>query len=304
VLNRYDLWPNHLMAAKRKGVPVVVVNASTPPLGWGGAISLWARKELFRAVSAWSFVDAAAAAGWEPFLSERGKGLVTGDPRVDRALGRVEAALREGKARERLAHWERKGLTLVAGSTWPEDEEVLLDAWMRLDIPRSLLLVPHEPEESHLTKIEKKLDGLGLKHGRYSSLKEPASWDVLVVDERGALAELYGAGNLAFVGGGYHRHIHSIVEPVAHGLPVAFGPRFRRSPEAVALGATDAALALPESGGGAVLAGWLEKMATEKAVRARADEPLRVFLQIHRGAGERVAEFVHSCITEGTHRLS
>jgi 3-deoxy-D-manno-octulosonic-acid transferase len=223
---------------------------------------------------------------------------------VDRALGRVEAALREGKARERIAHWERKGLTLVAGSTWPEDEDVLLDAWMRLKLPRSLLLVPHEPEERHLRKIEKKLDSLCLRHGRYSSLKEAVSWDVLLVDERGALAELYGAGALAFVGGGYHRHIHSIVEPVAHGLPVSFGPKFRRSPEAVALGATDGAMALPEGAAGAVLAEWLEKMATEKEMRARADEPLRVFLQIHRGAGERVAEFVHSCITEGTHRLS
>ncbi|MGZ3717803.1 MAG: 3-deoxy-D-manno-octulosonic acid transferase, partial [Bdellovibrionota bacterium] len=100
VLNRYDLWPNHVLAARELGVPVILINASTPPLGWFGRLSLFARRSLFTAIDGWTFVDAAAAAKWEPYINEPARGLVAGDPRVDRALARAERLIAQGKARE------------------------------------------------------------------------------------------------------------------------------------------------------------------------------------------------------------
>lgn len=296
VLNRYDLWPNHLEAARRRRVPVVIVNASTPPLGLVGKIGLRLRRRLFLGVVAWTFVDGAAADGWEPYVLDRAKGLVTGDPRVDRALGRVENALREGKSKSQLARWERENFCLVAGSTWAEDEEVLLQAWRKLEFPRSLVIVPHEPDEAHLKRLEKSLDQLGFSHGRFS--RGGGRTDVLLVDQRGMLAELYGFGQLAYVGGGFRKHIHSIIEPVAHGLPVAFGPNFRRSPEAITLKSTGSAFSLGSADPEA-LATWIRTMAVPGSARERAEEPIRIFLQIHRGAGERVAHFLETCLGAG-----
>lgn len=295
VLNRYDLWPNQLMAMQKRGIPVIVVNASTPPLGWAGKISLSVRRALFSSIHAWSFVDAAAAENWEPYLQKHAKGLVLGDPRVDRALERAEKALGEKRAKD-FPLWQRKAFCLVAGSTWPQDEEILLASWKELDFPRSLVIVPHEPHEDHLKQLEAKIKAAGFSSLRYSELREGSVSDILVVDQRGFLAEIYRFGQLAYVGGGFGKHIHSIIEPVAHGVPVAFGPKFRRSPEAVALSATDAALALPFSEAVPVLVRWLQTMAPSGPARSRADEPLRVFIQIHRGAGLRVAEFVESVL--------
>jgi 3-deoxy-D-manno-octulosonic-acid transferase len=255
---------------------------------------------LFQAIDAWTFVDSAAAGAWEPYIFGNVRGLVAGDPRVDRALARVEAALTAGKARETLSLWRRKEFCLVAGSTWPEDEKVLLQAWSRLTFPRSLVLVPHEPEENHLLKIEKHLGENGLRCIRYSRLKNESEADVLLVDQRGVLAELYGLGRLAYVGGGFGRHIHSIVEPVAHGLPVAFGPHYRRSPEAFTLCAAGSALALP-GGSARELADWIQRLKDPGEERDRALEPIRIFLQIHRGAGARVAEFLENCLQERSH---
>ncbi len=296
VLNRYDLWPHHLQAARRRGIPVVVVNASIPPLGGLGALSLWVRKALFLAVDAWTFVDAAAATAWEPFVYDRVKGLVAGDPRVDRALGRVDHAWKAGKAKERLNLWQKRDFCLVAGSTWPEDETVLLRAWSKLNTSRSLVLVPHEPEEAHIRKVEKALSALKLTHGRFSALQKKENWDVLIVDQRGLLAELYGLGQAAYVGGGFRRQIHSIIEPVAHGIPVAFGPHFHRSPEAVTLRAAGSACSLPAWRAVPLLTAWLKQMARPGESRARAEEPIKVFLQMHRGAGEKVAGFLRECL--------
>ena len=83
ILNRYDIWPNHVLSAKERGVPVILINASTPPLGWFGWLSLLVRKPLFAAVDSWTFVDAAAAEKWEPYINQPARGLVAGDPRVE-----------------------------------------------------------------------------------------------------------------------------------------------------------------------------------------------------------------------------
>jgi 3-deoxy-D-manno-octulosonic-acid transferase len=144
-----------------------------------------------------------------------------------------------------------------------------------------------------LRQLERRLARHGLKSVRYSELRErEREEEVLVVDERGFLAEIYGLGCLAYVGGGYGRHIHSIIEPIAHRLPVAFGPRHHRSPEAITLKATGTARALGWRGGESELAQWIERMAGEGEERTRAVESLKVFLQIHRGAGAREADFV------------
>jgi 3-deoxy-D-manno-octulosonic-acid transferase len=295
VLNRYDLWPNHVLAAREAGVPVILINASTPPVGWFGMLSLLVRRPLFAAIDGWTFVDAAAAAAWEPYLDEPARGLVAGDPRVDRALARAERLIAEGKAREQLGRWRRSGFCLVAGSTWAPDEDVLLAAWPRVKGSKGLVIVPHEPDEPHLLRLERELRKRGLSHVRFSRLAEgDAPAEVLIVDQRGFLAEIYGLGDLAYVGGGFTRHIHSIVEPVAHGKLVAFGPRFARSPEAFTLKATGSACALTGRRKAKRLAWWIAEMREQPEKRQRALESLRVFLQMHRGAGERVGAFVES----------
>ncbi|MGZ3734507.1 MAG: 3-deoxy-D-manno-octulosonic acid transferase [Bdellovibrionota bacterium] len=293
VLNRYDLWPNHVLAARELGVPVILINASTPPLGWFGRLSLFARRSLFTAIDGWTFVDAAAAAKWEPYINEPARGLVAGDPRVDRALSRAERLIAEGKARDQLMLWKRGEFCLVAGSTWPPDETVLLSAWRGVKGSKSLVIVPHEPDEPHLLRLEKDLVRRGLTHIRFSCLApDSPRAEVLIVDRRGFLAEIYGVGDLAYVGGGFTRHIHSIVEPVAHGKLVAFGPRFARSPEAFTLRAVGAACALTGRRKAKRLAWWIAEMREQNKKRLRALDSLRVFLQMHKGAGERVGEFV------------
>jgi 3-deoxy-D-manno-octulosonic-acid transferase len=311
VLNRYDLWPNHILATKAAGVPVVVINASTPPQGWFGRLSLWARRRIFAAVDAWTFVDAAAASSWEPYLNEQARGLVAGNPRVDRALARAERLIAEGRARERLRLWKKRAFCLVAGSTWPPDEEVILDAWALRGRDKiresSLVLVPHEPEEAHVQQLEREIANRGFSSVRLSRIGvegSSAGADVLVVDLRGFLAEIYGLGNLSYVGGGFGRQIHSIIEPVAHGLLVAFGPHYDRSPEAFTLKAVGSAFSLTGSRKAARLASWMDEMERPGEEKKRAEESLRVFLQMHRGAGERVGRFLEERMTSRDREFS
>jgi 3-deoxy-D-manno-octulosonic-acid transferase len=293
VLNRYDLWPHHLQAAREFEVPVLLVNASTPPLGWWGRLGLWFRRPLFREIKAWGFVDGAAAHNWEPYLIERAAGRVTGNPRVDRAIQRTKKEL--SNPLKVPFQWRAEGPCLVAGSTWKEDEALLLAAkagWSRL------LLVPHEPSEERLREIAELLKRQGMEFVFWSQANGEVRAPVVVVDIRGILAELYGLGRWAYVGGGFGRQVHSVIEPLAHGLPVAFGPHCLRSPEAMQIDATGAGLRVQEGAG--QLVEWLNEM--NGAKRPKAEENVDLFIKMHQGAAERVTQMIVQMLKMGASR--
>jgi 3-deoxy-D-manno-octulosonic-acid transferase len=168
---------------------------------------------------------------------------VLGDPRFDSVAQRVRAVTPD----EPLLRWGRGAPTMVAGSTWPADEAVLLRAFRRLLQRREdvrLILVPHEPTTEHLARLERSAAAAGLPSPvRLSAADQPAT--LLLVDRVGVLATLYGSGAMAYVGGGFGRAgLHSVLEPAAWSIPVIFGPRWRNSRDAALLLETGAATAL------------------------------------------------------------
>jgi 3-deoxy-D-manno-octulosonic-acid transferase len=124
---------------------------------------------------------------------------------------------------------------LVAGSTWPADEAVLLPALAPLlKAGRiKLILVPHEPTNEHLEALRLQLQKLGLNSERFSLQQ---SWDdkpVLLVDQVGFLAELYLWGDYAFVGGSFRKSVHSVMEALGAGALTFVGPFHHNNREAL-----------------------------------------------------------------------
>ena len=152
-----------------------------------------------------------------------------------------------------------------------------------------LVLVPHELGEDRLRGIEAAAAMRGLECGRLSEGAAPSSGRVLLADVKGQLAELYRAGGLALVGGGFGAGVHSVLEPAAHGLPVLMGPRVERAVEA---------RRLVRSGGGwifrdaeeleALWRRWLE----DADFRATASRSAREAVESGRGAAARALDFV------------
>lgn len=301
VLNRYDLWPNFFAEAKRRQIPIALINASLPPRGLWGKLSLALRASLLRQLAIWAYVDSFAASAWERFVAPGTAAMVSGDPRVDRALTRA----REGKARREMerisACWafDRERL-IVAGSTWPADHELLLPALREVrSRPETesakLVLVPHEPTRECLQSVERELERHKLSAVRLSALESAGkaqSAEVLLVDALGILAELYCLGAVAYVGGGFGRCIHSIIEPAGHGLAVAFGPRHQRVPEAktmILLGAAQSFASPVESRD---LANWFVANMRGGARFQKGRDAVEYFMKMHKGAGERTAEFL------------
>jgi 3-deoxy-D-manno-octulosonic-acid transferase len=137
------------------------------------------------------------------------------------------------------------------------------------------VIAPHEPTPAHLQALELALDAAGLRHARLAAVETgtPAP-EVVVVDRVGVLADLYRAGAVAWVGGGFGKDgLHSVVEPAALGLPVLFGPRFGNAREAGALAAEGGGFVVRTASEAEEALGRLlsDSAAREEAARAALD---------------------------------
>jgi 3-deoxy-D-manno-octulosonic-acid transferase len=300
VFAKLDLWPELATRAAERGAIVAMVAATLSP---GSGRLRWPARPLLRA----GYQSMAAVAAISPEDGERlgrlgvprGRIRVLGDPRFDSVTAKVRAVAPD----DPLLQFGRGAPTLVAGSTWPGDEEVLLRAFAAVLGSRPdarLILVPHEPTPDHLEAVERAARGAGLPPPiRLSAAAAPVP--VLLVDRVGVLAALYGAGTMAYVGGGYGRAgLHSVLEPAAWGLPVAFGPNWGESRDAHLLLHAKAGIALPpgQAAGSAELArcweGWIGNEEERAAQGRRAAAVVAGGLGAARRSAGMLAELIGS----------
>jgi len=220
---KYEFWYNYLTALKRRKISTYVVSAtfrqSQPFFKWYGAI-------FRRMLSAFTLIFVQNQTSKE-LLNKIGftQAVVTGDTRFDRvwvhaqrpcSLPIVEAFLKNSPHD-----------VIVAGSTWPKDEELLSQLLYEHKHLR-IILVPHEIDHHRITSVIERFTPFSpLQYTRLYS-PEMVSNDarVMVVDTMGMLSSLYRFGSIAYVGGGFDDGIHNILEAAVYGIPVLFGPNY------------------------------------------------------------------------------
>lgn len=300
VFAKLDLWPELSTRASTTGTEVAIVAATVSP---GSGRLRWPARALLTP----GYQAVAAAAAISPEDGNRLARLgvpaerirVLGDPRFDSVLERVAAV----DPSDTLLGFGHRAPTLVAGSTWPRDEAVLLRAFagVRRHHPDArLILVPHEPTEAHLDAIQGVVESLGLPPAVGLSAAG-AETPLLLVDGVGVLAALYGSGTMAYVGGGFGRAgLHSVLEPAAWGVPVAFGSRWRDSRDAELLLRAGGAAALP-AGSTRRAATMLERQwsdwIADEAGRRDQGRRARRMVETGVGAAEKSAEMLVELIS-------
>jgi len=277
VMVRYDIWPNHIWALRARGIPTLIANATMRERSKRQLpIARSFHRSVYEAIDDILTVAPSDAEAFRRFSLRRPAVQAIGDTRYD------QVCIRSGEARKR--HIIPPAITagkkiVVIGSSWPEDEDVVLPPSLQLlqETPELLcIVVPHEPTEEHLEELEHDLAGK-TTFLRFSALNEYAGERVIIVDSVGVLLILYALATIAYVGGSFRQGIHNILEAAVYGIPVVFGPRHRNSHEPIML---------VERGGGFVVNDAREFFRT---VRHLLDDD-----DARAAAGERAARFVQS----------
>lgn len=220
LVDRYDLWRNHIVEASVRGLPILLVNATLPSTG-KGLLGAWTadtyqRCTMIVAVTDQDATDLGALIGRDVACMP--------DSRTDRVIDRIanpDPAI--------LAYRLDTCSTLVVGSSWREDERIVADAIKSTLWKGRCIIVPHEPTEEALRSVESQIPCT-----RWS-MADPSTTGHLLVDSVGQLLSLYALADAVWVGGGFGVGVHSLTEPAAYGLPIACGPNIHRARDAAPL---------------------------------------------------------------------
>jgi len=221
---KYEFWSNFIFEAKKNDVKLYNVSGifrtNHRYFKWYGSFF---RKTL--KAFEWFFVQNKSSL---ELLKTIGivNVSISGDSRYDRVI--------ENKKRvttnDILAAFSMDSEIFVVGSSWPEDEKIISPFLQEND--QKTLIAPHNIDENHIQSLLKQYP----KAVRFTetNVEDVKEKQILILDTIGQLANAYSYGKIAYVGGGFSGNLHNILEPAVFGLPVIFGPKHDRFPEAQA----------------------------------------------------------------------
>lgn len=266
---KYEFWYNYLHELYKRRIPIYLISAIFRPeqpffKRWGSL-----HRQMLRFFDCLYVQDETSV----KLLQSIGISTtrLTGDTRFDR----VKQIADSGKEIEKVRLFCNGQPTVVCGSTWPPDEDILMDYLNGYTGDYKWILVPHEIGENHLKSIEGKCRKKIL---RYSSTETaPQEYEVLLIDTIGLLSSIYRYGQIAYIGGGFGVGIHNTLEAAVYGIPVLFGPKYKKFKEAVRL--------LEEGGAFSVHS----KEELQEVLHSLMEHP-----EIAKAAGSKALEYVDS----------
>jgi 3-deoxy-D-manno-octulosonic-acid transferase len=292
VFVKFDLWPNLVWESAERKIPVVLIDGTLSETS--KRYTVLGRRfysAVYPAIDKILAISEADARRFRECAPSHGAVTVAGDTRFDRVMERKR---NRGGAKPRIDKNDR--LTVVAGSTWPKDEEHLLGPLARLakNQPGILLVIaPHEPSHE---RVEALLSWARSETFRAARLSErsPATTageaaQVVIVDSVGALAEIYEQGDLAYIGGSFSTGVHNVMEPAIMGIPVVFGPVHKNSFEALELLRAGAAIEVKNAD---EIWSALQGLAGDGTNRKEMGRRARSYVESHLGATDRCYEAI------------
>lgn len=241
IFTKYDLWNNYIRQARKAGAGIYLVSAIfrrfQPFFKWWGGFF----RGMLRCINV-IFVQDEESQRLLSTIGIRDNVIVCGDTRFDR----VDKIASESKHFPVIENFARDCFTIVAGSTWQPDDELIAQVMKNFSKVR-LVVAPHEIHKERIEKLLQIYEPYGTV--RYSEVEEDADREmvsenpqsiaegkrVLVIDCIGILSSLYRYADFAYIGGGFGVGIHNTLEAAVYGVPLAFGPNYRKFQEAIDL---------------------------------------------------------------------
>lgn len=275
---KYEIWLHLIAAARKQGIPLALIAAQFQPQQiyfrlWGGA--------FVKALQSFQAIGVQDVSSLKLMERIGVTAEVTGDPRIDRV-----AMLPEEVFRDDLLESLTNRFTILGGSVW-DPELDLLRNWRQKDTESRILIAPHELDERTLDNIQELIpDAI-----RRSECKAENP-STLILDQFGVLNKLYRYADVAVVGGGFKTGLHNILEPATYGIPVIFGPKHHRFPEAKQMIDAGGAFAVSNQSEFNVIMNALRDYPEKR--KMAGDAALR-FIQERRGAAQKNLDLITHC---------
>ena len=222
---KYEIWPNYLRALSQRNIPTLLISALFKEnqiyfKSYGGFM----RKALHNFTHI--FVQDTKSIELLSKINIKNT-AISGDTRFDRVIEILE---RDNNLAF-MENFKNGAKTLVAGSTWPDDEEVLVPYINTGESSLKFVLAPHNIKPEHINKLKSSINKKTILYSELEN-KDLSAYEVLIIDTIGLLTKIYSYAEISYVGGGFATGLHNTLEPAVYGIPVIIGPSFKGFKEA------------------------------------------------------------------------
>lgn len=276
---KYEFWLNYLSCLRKSGCRTFIISAifrrDSVFFKWYGGVFRRALKGFEKL-----FVQDDNS---KKLLAGIGVGnvVVSGDTRFDRVADVRSSAVPVPA----VAAFAEGHKTLVAGSTWPPDDELLLELARRHPDTR-FIIAPHETAEERIEKLvslcpENKV----VRFTRVGTEPIPDHIQITIIDTIGILSSIYAYAGVTYIGGGFGVGIHNTLEAAVYGVPVAFGPnygKFKEARDLISVGAATSVTGIEQ------LDAWLTSLWTDPELLRSTGHKAGEYVSSHTGATETI----------------
>lgn len=283
---KYEFWPNYLTELKKRSISTYLISG------------IFREKQHFFKWYGGFYRKALHTFDYFFVQNESSKTLlksigftnvkVSGDTRFDR----VVTILEKDNSLDYIAQFKNNQTTIVIGSSWPKDEELLVNFINQATDNVKFIIAPHNINHNQILNLKSKISKKTLLFSEKEEMLKQVQHDnledfqVFIIDTIGILTKIYSYADIAYVGGGFgNPGVHNVLEPATFGIPIVMGPNYSHFAEATALVGLGGCISIKDTN---------SLMETFNLLLQNEDERLEkghicsTFVQMNKGATEQI----------------
>ena len=284
VFVKYDYWYYYLTECKKRSIPLLMVSAIFRKdqhfFKWYGNL----HRKMLNCFTHFFVQDKESLQLLQSIHINNA--VVAGDTRFDR----VSEIAENFKPIEEIEKFCGSSQVLVAGSTWPGDENLIKDATTNFSNLK-IIIAPHEIHKEHIDQLKTIFPGAVLHSQLMANGSQPITSNCLIIDNIGMLSRLYHYGTITYVGGGFNNGIHNTLEAAVYGKPVLFGPNYKKFKEAIGLIEAGGGICINS---GSELSTILQKLIGNKNELESCNKNSNDFVKQNKGATEKILHYIEA----------
>ena len=286
---KYEYWPNYLAELKKQEIKTYLISGI---LRKDQLFFKWYGGFYREALNTFSYFFVQNE-GSKKLLQQLGKNnvSVSGDTRFDRVMAILEKDNTLDFIDDFLSvpAQSRTTTTIVIGSSWPKDENLLIDFINSSASTIKFIIAPHNIKTEQIQHLKERINKKTVLFTEMEG-KNLADYDAFIIDTIGILTKIYSYADIAYVGGGFgNPGVHNILEPATFGVPIVIGPNYSHFAEATALVKMDGCDVVNNS---EELKEAFTNLISNEDIRKEKGHICSTFVQMNKGATSIILKYI------------
>ena len=281
---KYEYWPNYLKELKKQNCKTYLISG------------IFREKQLFFKWYGGFYRKALKTFTYFFVQNENSKKLlqsigfenvkISGDTRFDR----VVAILEKDNTLDFIEQFKNNQTTIVIGSSWPKDEDLLVNYINKSSENVKFIIAPHNINHNQILNLKTLISKKTILFSEKDNV-DLSNYAIFIIDTIGILTKIYSYADIAYVGGGFgNPGVHNLLEPATFGIPVVIGPNYSHFSEAIALVNLEGCLAIQNQ---TQLNEAFDLLLQNEDERLEKGHICSTFVQMNKGATQTV--MLHIC---------